>query len=271
MDLVEVKRVLRDDYQLYDGPMDEKWNTNLSKAIASMFRMQDVKYWNNWPDTQQVIAIKQIICKLAGINPGPIDGILGHLTDHAIAVYDAKGEPDGPAKAEESVPLTPPPNAAAKWPRQTPDRSEIIKFFGPVGGQQVRMQLPYTLYYGPAPLKTIGLHKLVKEPVRRVLERTLDHYGLDGVKRLRLDQFSGALNVRKITGGSAWSMHAWGIAFDFDAAHNGYTQHCRTSTPKPTFCGPEYKPWIQFWEDEGAVSLGKARDFDWMHFQFARL
>ena len=33
----------------------------------------------------------------------------------------------------------------------------------------------------------------------------------------------------------------------------------------------DYDKWWEFWEEEGAVSLGRARDFDWMHVQFARL
>ena len=33
----------------------------------------------------------------------------------------------------------------------------------------------------------------------------------------------------------------------------------------------EYAAFWQFVEAEGAVSLGRARDYDWMHFQFATL
>jgi hypothetical protein len=62
-------------------------------------------------------------------------------------------------------------------------------------------------------------------------------------------------------------MHSWGIAFDFDPDHNQLKwDHTRAS-----FARPEYKKWLDLWEEEGAVSLGRARDYDWMHIQFARL
>lgn len=41
--------------------------------------------------------------------------------------------------------------------------------------------------------------------------------------------------------------------------------------PKAVLSGPEYAAFWQFVEAEGAVSLGRARDYDWMHFQFATL
>jgi hypothetical protein len=34
---------------------------------------------------------------------------------------------------------------------------------------------------------------------------------------------------------------------------------------------PEYAPFLDLWEAEGFVSLGRARNFDWMHVQAARL
>jgi hypothetical protein len=62
-------------------------------------------------------------------------------------------------------------------------------------------------------------------------------------------------------------MHSWGIAFDFDPDRNQLKwDHTRAS-----FARPEYEKWFYLWEEEGAVSLGRARDYDWMHIQFARL
>ena len=40
---------------------------------------------------------------------------------------------------------------------------------------------------------------------------------------------------------------------------------------KALFAQPEYDKWWEIWEDEGWVSLGRVRDFDWMHVQAVRL
>lgn len=37
------------------------------------------------------------------------------------------------------------------------------------------------------------------------------------------------------------------------------------------FAHPDYDAWWRCWEAEGWVSLGRARDFDWMHVQAARV
>jgi hypothetical protein len=79
--------------------------------------------------------------------------------------------------------------------------------------------------------------------------------------------FGGCLNVRRMRGGSAWSMHSWGIAFDFDPDRN----QLRWGRDRAAFAKPEYNKWFELWEEEGAVSLGRVRNFDWMHVQFARL
>jgi hypothetical protein len=67
-------------------------------------------------------------------------------------------------------------------------------------------------------------------------------------------------------GGNAWSMHSWGIAFDFDPDRN----QLKWGRDKAAFGRPEYGKWFELWE-EGAISLGRARNFDWMQTQFATL
>jgi hypothetical protein len=62
-------------------------------------------------------------------------------------------------------------------------------------------------------------------------------------------------------------MHAWSIAIDFDPARNQLSwSHTRARLAKPD----AVKFW-EFWESEGWVSLGRAKDYDWMHIQAARV
>jgi len=100
-----------------------------------------------------------------------------------------------------------------------------------------------------------------------VLEDVLKHYGLEEIKRLKLDVWGGCYNDRPIRGGSKPSMHSWGIAMDYDPANN----KLRWGKDKATFAQPEYLEWWKIWERHGWISLGRQRNFDWMHVQAASL
>lgn len=73
--------------------------------------------------------------------------------------------------------------------------------------------------------------------------------------------------MRKMRGGSKWSMHAWGIAIDIDPSNN----RLRWGKDKARLARPEYDEWWQIWEGHGWTSLGRVKDYDWMHIQAARL
>jgi hypothetical protein len=133
---------------------------------------------------------------------------------------------------------------------------------------QVKLKLPYPLrlaWQTEQIVTSIGCHEKVHDAVLRVLERVLSHYGPDKIRELRLDRYGGCLNIRKKRGGSAWSMHSWGIALDFDPDRN----QLRWNHSRAALARPEYERWFELWEEEGAISLGRTRDFDWMHVQFA--
>jgi hypothetical protein len=87
-----------------------------------------------------------------------------------------------------------------------------------------------------------------------------------------LDVFSGSFNYRPMRGGSALSMHSYGIAIDFDAARNGLGNR------KPHLA--LYPEIIDIFLEHGAIWGGDwngnrdtldERRCDGMHFQFARL
>ena len=258
---------------LYSGRVDGLWGPATNAAVAALALKEHVSIQDSWDRARRFVAAVQMICRIDGIEAGAIDGLPGQQTTHAVTVYDARrangGKPDPlvenwrdkpqPTGAQQSP-------AAMHWPRQ----SEVPSFFGPVGSNQVTMTFPYPMRIAWEKTRIVtstSCHKLIAAPARRALERVLDAYGLEEIQRLRLDLFGGCLNVRKMRGGSSWSMHSWGIAFDFDPEHN----QLNWNHTKAEFAKPEYTKWFDLWESEGAVSLLRARDMDAMHVQFARL
>ena len=116
-------------------------------------------------------------------------------------------------------------------------------------------------------VKKMTCHEKVKDSLERIFKNTLSHYGIESIRKLHLDRFGGCLNVRKMRGGSSWSMHSWGIAVDLDPDRN----RLRWKSDKAVFARKEYAPFWKIVQAEGWTSLGKARNYDWMHFQAAGL
>jgi hypothetical protein len=154
------------------------------------------------------------------------------------------------------------------WPNQS--FAAMTKFYGKVGENQTRLDLPYTMRLTWEPTKlirSISCHEKVADSLGRIFQKTLEEYGPQRIRTLRLDHFSGCLNVRRMRGGSAWSIHSWGAAVDIDDERN----QLKWGKSKAELAKPEYLPWWRIVEAEGAVSLGRSRNFDWQHFQFATI
>lgn len=135
---------------------------------------------------------------------------------------------------------------------------------------------PWELYYqsdtGPVRVSGLRLHRLLEDEFLAVLDDIWAHakgelggQATDNKVRAwlheqRLDQHGGAFNYRKITGGSKLSLHAYGIAIDWDPEHN--------PRKKPlTRTLPDW--WYEVWK---AHSFSDGRKFptpDPMHVQFA--
>lgn len=178
------------------------------------------------------------------------DGIVGPLTVEAIC--RALRVPD------------PPP----VWPSQSRVR-EGKSCFGHPGDESALEHVipPYTLYFEGKPVRTIRVHHLIAPHVQQALAEVLDHYGQEAIHRLGLDIYGGSYAYRATTTGRAISMHAWGIALDFAPESNAYSFR----SPRATLSHEKCIPWWEIWEAHGATSLGRERDYDWMHLQFASL
>lgn len=151
-----------------------------------------------------------------------------------------------------------------------PTQAEVRKgnsVYGKAGdtGNLVTLVPPYQLYYEGTAVKTMQVHREAAADLLAALREVLAYYGETEIHRLGLDLYSGCFNDRKTRNGSSTSMHAWGIAVDFDAEHN----QLAWGKPRARFSGAEYKPFIDIMERHNFLSLGRRSDRDWMHFQRA--
>ena len=154
------------------------------------------------------------------------------------------------------------------FPRETKHQQEIRNYFGEPGENQVRLVLPYRMKLSWATEKTIKsfyCHEMVSDSLFRIFKKTLDEYGQEKIIELGLDIWGGCFNVRKKRGGDNYSLHSYGIAVDLDPENN----RLRWRSDRAAFARPEYNRFWEIVESEGWVSLGRAKGFDWMHFQAA--
>jgi peptidoglycan hydrolase-like protein with peptidoglycan-binding domain len=282
MNLIDIQTELK-SRGLYGGAVDGDFGRLTDAAVEAFLLNKRVDNFDTWGNSRQLIAVQQAIAADRGIEVGKIDGLSGPQTRHAIEVYDARkaagwkpvpeveewrGASDETTPAVE--PSHPLPDHTGAPRLASPKQSEVPSFYGPVGSNQVKLTLPFPMRLAwdtSTVVRSFSCHAKVREPLEYVWAMTLKHYGLDEIKRLRLDLFGGCLNVRKMRGGSSWSMHSWGIAWDIDPDHNAL----KMKRAQATLDAPAYDAYWALVYATGAISLGRERDFDWMHSQYARV
>lgn len=221
-----------------------------------------------------------------GFPTGGIDGDIEPNTRGAIAAFQrARGLPptliadkatvDALRTSSSAIsgftrppelPDRPEPMQSQRFPRQR----DVTAYYGPVGRNQVLVDVPWRMVLAwdkRRVARRMSLHEKVADSARRCMVRTYAVFGDEGINQLGLNLFGGSLNVRRMRGGSAYSMHSWGIAIDWDPERN----QLRWKHPQARLSHDDAKRFWEIWEDEGWVSLGRERDFDWMHVQAARL
>ncbi len=228
-----------------------------------------------------------------GFPSGGIDGVIGLNTIKALKAFEAShGLPMNGTADERVVELLrlsasdistlerksipdrdddegarPPAHPVRNiWPRQ----ADVMSFYGSVGENQTHIEVPYDMVLAWAPdtrIRRMTLHQKVAPSAERVMNRIVEIYSPAERRALGLHLFGGSLNVRRMRGGSRYSMHSWGIAIDFDPQRNALMAH----RPEARLSHGDARPFWEAWADEGWLSLGRTRDFDWMHVQAARL
>lgn len=133
-------------------------------------------------------------------------------------------------------------------------------------GYLTRIELPYPMFLNwetKTYVKSIECHKSVANQLIAIFTDILDHYGIDEIKRLQLDDYGGCFNYRSMRGGTELSIHSWGLAIDLDPDRNLLKETSKTAR----FARPDYKAFIDIFYKHGFESLGREKNYDWMHFQ----
>jgi peptidoglycan hydrolase-like protein with peptidoglycan-binding domain len=250
--------------------LDRNWGPPAPEPAAVLLeaRSRDLPGgWRDWPTPRHAVALIQIIAKLKSIDPGVIDGFWGQVTQHAwdnLVHLRDHGAPLPSWRDEEPIAANP-----HRWPGQAED--SLIGFYGPpCKVRQVPVRCPWTLRLAwdlNTKLTSISCHEKVAASLSAVLEAVYAHYGEAELKRLRLDRFGGCFNCRPMRGASRPSTHAWAIALDWDPDLN----QLQWGRDRASLAGPEYQAWWAIWEREGWLSLGRSKNYDWMHVQAAKL
>jgi D-alanyl-D-alanine carboxypeptidase len=156
--------------------------------------------------------------------------------------------------------LMPSPNP---WPPQR----EVTEFFGPhgtPGGESPPMKsitLPFPVYFENKLVTTLHAHEKVADSLGRVFEHLKDLYPTEDERVASgVAIYDGLYNPRRIRGASAWSLHSWAIAIDFDAERNGNRVHWPTRAHMPIEV-------MECFAKEGWLSAGAFWGRDAMHMQ----
>lgn len=154
----------------------------------------------------------------------------------------------------------------------SPSYSGMASVFGAAGGADCtagRVALPFHFRLAwdlDQKVSIVSCHKKLASAFTGIWVDAAKHYGETEFRRLRLDLYGGCFNYRPMRGGSSLSTHAYGAAWDVDPERNQLKwDHNLASLSRS-----DYAPFWSIVEAYGAVSLGRAKNYDWMHFQFCK-
>ena len=168
--------------------------------------------------------------------------------------------------------------------KNIPSQSEVralTSIYGTYGESNIiNIESPYSLRLSWDTTKRttkIRCHKEVAESLSNILDEVLDHYGKNKIEELGLNLYGGCYYLRAIRGGTKLSTHSWGIAIDWDTANNKLRQtDTKYKNRKGEIIKParfttssEYDKFLDIHEKHGWISLGRKKNYDYMHFQRA--
>lgn len=130
-------------------------------------------------------------------------------------------------------------------------------------GYLTTITLPYVFLYDGKPVRKMQCNVKVADKFLAVFNEILSVYGFEKIQELGINNYGGCFNFRLMRGGTKLSRHSWGVAIDLDPRRNLLKENHTTAR----FARPEYKPMIDIFYKHGFISLGREKDYDWMHFE----
>lgn len=203
------------------------------------------------------------------------DGLRGPATNEAIlAAADTGRLTVGSAPTNvQKMHIAPVPAAPVGHPVfRSPPRADMIEVFGyPASPKctagRVDLPLPFTIAWDQTQMiRSFACHILLAPVLTSIFSEAVKHYGEMQFCVLDLDQFGGCFAHRAMRGGTDLSVHSWGAAVDLDPMRN----QLKWGRDKAAFAKPEYEAFWNIVEDHGGYSLGRRKNYDWMHFQFVQ-
>lgn len=262
MRLMQVQTLLKAS-NYYDDVVDGIWGPNTERAVNNIVTRHFDSLDPEAIASQQrrINTAAQLILRASGYYKDKIDGIAGKNTRKAFSNW--KKDNFDKVKKQLGV-IEPEILSSSNFPCS--GSSNLFRHYGPVGKNQARVQLPFTMYLAwnlSKSINSILVHEKVAQSVERAFEKIRNEYTPEEIDSYGFNKFGGSLNVRKMRGGSSWSTHSWGIAIDFDPVRN----RLRWKRDRAFLARPECKEFRDIWRDEGWTSLGEWKNYDWMHFQ----
>jgi hypothetical protein len=154
---------------------------------------------------------------------------------------------------------------------QWPTQAQARKFYGAPGTGHAKLVLPFQMHLAwdmNTLIHAFTVHEKCVASASIVFNKIAKLYPTDEIRlNLGISIYSGCYADRPMRGGSQPSMHSFACAIDFDDTHN----QMKWGKDRARLAKADCVPFWEAWESEGWVSLGRSRNFDWMHVQAARL
>ena len=240
----------------YKGAIDGIEGPNTRNAMIAFLKSRSLEVD---PSALKSVSVQirrnsavQLIFKDLGFYSGTIDGRVGPEMRFATEQWQNR-------QRQTHLPARPAP-VNNRWPT----RNQREAFYGRPGTGHTLLNIPYPMRIAWDTKQTVNrvtVHSKCADSLDRILKEILQVYGYDEIRKLGIDLFGGIYNNRPVRGGSALSDHAYAAAIDLDPERN----QLRWGADRAVFARPVYNKMFDAFEREGWVSLGRERNFDWMH------